>query len=100
MIADTEEAEVLKLDAVSPDDKVLAKLQLLQNCSAVFAASIGRSSIRRLMEKGIQPVIVNNGERIGDILNQISHAMQFGGIPWVEKALSIKSEDRFSGMLE
>lgn len=67
-------------------DKVLAKLDFLEGCHAVYAASIGTSSIRRLMAAGIQPVIVDSGHDIVDLLNEVSLALVYGGLAWVEKA--------------
>ncbi|OIQ93808.1 dinitrogenase iron-molybdenum cofactor [mine drainage metagenome] len=67
-------------------DKVLAKLDFVQDCAAVYAASIGASSIRRLMAAGIQPVIVDAGHEIGDLLNEVSLALALGGLAWVERA--------------
>jgi nitrogen fixation protein NifX len=67
-------------------DKVLAKLDFLDGCHAVYAASIGTSSIRRLMAAGIQPIIVDNGHTILDLLNEVSLAMVYGGLAWVERA--------------
>ncbi len=67
-------------------DKVLAKLDFLEGCSAVYAASIGTSSIRRLMAAGIQPIIVDTGHDILDLLNEVSLALVHGGLSWVERA--------------
>lgn len=67
-------------------DKVLAKLDFVQGCAAVYAASIGASSIRRLMALGIQPIIVDEGHDILDLLNEVSLAMVYGGLPWVDRA--------------
>lgn len=67
-------------------DKVLVKLDFLEGCVAVYAASIGTSSIRRLMAAGIQPIIVDNGHEILDLLNEVSLALVYGGLAWVEKA--------------
>lgn len=67
-------------------DKVLAKLDFLEGCHAVYAASIGTSSIRRLMGVGIQPIIVDTGHDIVDLLNEVSLALVYGGLAWVEKA--------------
>lgn len=67
-------------------DKVLAKLDFLEGCHAVYAASIGTSSIRRLMGAGIQPIIVDTGHEILDLLNEVSLALVYGGLAWVEKA--------------
>lgn len=67
-------------------DKVLVKLDFLEGCHAVYAASVGTSSIRRLMAAGIQPIIVDNGHDIVDLLNEVSLAMVCGGLAWVERA--------------
>ena len=67
-------------------DKVLAKLDFIEGCHAVYAASIGTSSIRRLMAAGIQPIIVDNGHDILDLLNEVSLAIVYGGLSWVDRA--------------
>ncbi|MGE4280535.1 MAG: NifB/NifX family molybdenum-iron cluster-binding protein [Magnetospirillum sp.] len=67
-------------------DKVLPKLDFIEGCHAVYAASIGTSSIRRLMGLGIQPIIVDSGHEILDLLNEVSLALVYGGLAWVDKA--------------
>jgi nitrogen fixation protein NifX len=67
-------------------DKVLVKLDFLSGCHAVYAASIGTSSIKRLMTAGIQPVIVDNGHEIRDLLDEVSLALVYGGLAWVDRA--------------
>lgn len=67
-------------------DKVIAKLDFVKDCAAVYAASIGTSSIKRLMTIGVQPIIVGNGHEILDLLNEVSLALVHGGLSWVEKA--------------
>lgn len=67
-------------------DKVLAKLDFVHDCAAVYAASIGTSSIRRLMALGIQPIIVDAGHDILDLLNEVSLALVHGGLSWVDRA--------------
>lgn len=72
--------------ALLPDDKVIAKLHFLDGCAAVYAASIGPSSIKRLMARQIQPIIVDNGHDIEDLLNEVSLALCHGGLSWVDRA--------------
>lgn len=85
--------------AKPPEDKVLAKLDFLQGCAAVYAASIGTSSIKRLMANNIQPIIVDNGHDIVDLLNEVSFAMAQGGLAWVDRAMAReKPADRFEAM--
>ena len=74
---------------MAPDeDKVAAKLEFLQGCAAVYAAQIGASSIKRLLGIGLQPIIVDNGHDIHDLLNEVSLAMFHGGLSWVERAMA------------
>jgi nitrogen fixation protein NifX len=70
----------------SAQDKVLVKLEFVRDCHAVYAYSIGSSSTRRLMQLGVQPVIVNEGSVILDLLNEISRALAHGGVAWIDKA--------------
>lgn len=72
--------------ALVPEDKVIAKLDFIDGCAAVYAASIGSSSIKRLMARQIQPIIVDNGHDIEDLLNEVSLALRYGGLSWVERA--------------
>lgn len=67
-------------------DKVIPKLAFLEGCAAVYAVSIGASSIKRLMAAGIQPIIVEAGHQIEDLLNEVSLAQVYGGLAWVEAA--------------
>lgn len=67
-------------------DKVIPKLEFVDGCAAVYAASIGANSVRRLMKAGIQPIVVDEGHDIVDLLNEVSLALVYGGLPWVDKA--------------
>ena len=83
------------------EDKVAVKLEFLQGCSAVYAASIGTSSIRRLMGAQIQPVIVDNGHDIEDLLNEVSLALVHGGLAWVDRDRArARPANRFDAMPE
>lgn len=70
------------------NDKVIPKLGFVEGCAAVYAASIGANSVRRLMALGIQPIVVDNGHDILDLLNEVSLALVHGGLGWVERAKS------------
>lgn len=67
-------------------DKVIPKLEFVDGCAAVYAASIGANSVRRLMKAGIQPIVVDEGHDIVDLLNEVSLALVYGGLSWVDKA--------------
>lgn len=82
-----------------PEDKVLAKLAFIQGCAAVYAASIGNSSIKRLMSIDVQPVIVGHNQPIMDLLNEVSLALASGGLSWVSRAQAkAKAANRFEQM--
>ena len=70
----------------SVQDKVIPKLEFVDGCAAVYAASIGGNSVRRLMAAGIQPIVDDEGHELLDLLNEVSLALVYGGLPWVEKA--------------
>lgn len=78
--------EIERLTHKPPEDKVIAKLDYLQGCAAVYAASIGTSSIKRLIMAGLQPIIVGTGQTVEELLNEVSLALHCGGLSWVEKA--------------
>lgn len=71
-----------------PEDKVVAKLAFLQGCAAVYAVSIGASSVKRLMSVNIQPIIVDQDHEIVDLLNRVNAAIQVGGVAWVDQVLA------------
>ena len=78
---------------------MLAKLDFVKECAAVYAASIGNSSIKRLMALGVQPVIVDSGHDIVDLLNEVSFALAQGGLSWVDRACAkLRDESRFARM--
>ncbi len=71
-----------------PEDKVVAKLEFLKDCAAVYAVSIGASSVKRLMSVDIQPIIVEQDHEVLDLLNRVNSALHRGGVAWVEHALA------------
>jgi len=74
--------------ADTAQDKLAAKLEFLEGCTAVYATSVGASAIRRLMRAGIQPIIVEDGRDILDLLDEVSSAIRRGGLAWVERAVA------------
>ena len=75
-------------EEVMTEDTVTAKLEFLADCACVYAAKIGTSSIKRLMIADIQPIIVNKGFPIVELLNEVSLAMACGGLSWVDRNLA------------
>ena len=85
------------------EDKLIAKVDFLEGCAAVYVMAIGASAIKKLMAKGIQPIRVNEIDGVDDLLGELSKAMGEGGIAWIDRALAAragKSPDRFASMEE
>ena len=85
------------------EDKLIAKVDFLEGCAAVYVMAIGASAIKKLMTKGIQPIRVNEIDGVDDLLGEISKAMREGGVTWVDRAVAAqakKTADRFASMEE
>lgn len=84
------------------EDKLIAKVDFLAGCAAVYVMAIGASAIKKLMVKGIQPIRVNEVDAVDDLLGEISKAMNEGGVAWVDRAMAAQAKptDRFSSMEE
>lgn len=86
------------------EDKLVAKVDFLAGCAAVYVMAIGASAIKKLMAKGVQPIRINEVDAIDDLLLEISKAMSDGGVAWIDRALALqaktKADDRFASMEE
>lgn len=85
------------------EDKLIAKVDFLEGCAAVYVMAVGASAIKKLMAKGIQPIRVNEIDGVDDLLGEISKAMREGGVAWVDRAVAAqakKTADRFASMEE
>lgn len=85
------------------EDKLIAKVDFLEGCAAVYVMAIGASAIKKLMAKGIQPIRTNEIDAVDELLGEISKAMNEGGVAWVDRAVAVqakKTADRFANMEE
>jgi len=86
------------------EDKLIAKVDFLAGCAAVYVLAIGASAIKKLVAKGIQPIRVGDVDAVDDLLGEISCAMREGGVGWIDRAVAAqqraKEEDRFASMEE
>ena len=84
------------------EDKLVAKVDFLAGCVAVYVMAIGASAIKKLMAKGIQPIRVNEIDAVDALLLEISTAMREGGVAWIDRAMAAQSRpvaaDRFATM--
>jgi nitrogen fixation protein NifX len=70
------------------EDKLPAKIALLDGCAAVYCEAVGASAIHQLMAAGIQPVKVQRGSQIGELIGDFQAELRSGPSAWVAKALA------------
>ncbi len=70
------------------EDKLAAKLELLEGCAAVYCQAAGSSAITQLLAKGIQPVKVSPGVEIKDLLESLQEELRHGPSAWLAKAVA------------
>ncbi len=84
------------------EDKLIAKVDFLAGCAAVYVMAIGASAIKKLMAAGIQPIRVGEVDAIDELLVELSGAMRNGGVAWVDRAIAAQTKaaatDRFAAM--
>ncbi|WP_028996110.1 NifB/NifX family molybdenum-iron cluster-binding protein [Azonexus hydrophilus] len=84
------------------EDKLIAKVDFLAGCAAVYVMAIGASAIKKLMAAGIQPIRVGEVDAIDELLLELSGAMREGGVAWVDRAIAAQTKaaatDRFAAM--
>lgn len=79
------------------EGKLIAKMDFLSGCAAVFVQAIGASAIKQLMSKGVQPIRVGDGDAIPALLQDIALAMRDGGVPWIDRALAQQAKAAQAG---
>jgi len=83
------------------EDKLAAKLALLQGCAAVYCQAVGGSAIQQLLVRGVQPVKVSEGAVIERLLQELKAELATGSAAlWLRKALARQQPDnsRFDAM--
>ncbi|MGZ8217787.1 nitrogen fixation protein NifX [Methylomagnum sp.] len=83
-----EVAEFGKLEQDGNEDKLAAKIGLLDGCAAVYCEAIGASAIRQIVAAGIQPVKVYRGSLVADLIEDFQNELRSGPSAWVAKALA------------
>lgn len=83
------------------EDKLAGKIAALDGCAAVYSNAVGASAITQLKTAGIQPVKVNPGAAITELLDSLREELAAGPSAWVARALERqrpKDPDRFAAM--
>ncbi len=84
------------------EGKLASKISLLAGCAAVYCNAVGASAIKQLLAAGIQPMKVEEGAVIDELLCGLNQAMLGTPPAWMAKYLkkSDVSGDRFAAMEE
>lgn len=96
-----EAAEFGKLDQDGDEDKLAAKIQMLNGCAAVYCLAIGSSAVRQLVALNVQPVKVSEGASIAGLVKSLQDEMRAGPSAWLAKAIQRQSRpdmNRFDAM--
>lgn len=83
------------------EDKLAEKLQVLQDCVAVYCRACGASAVRQLLALGVQPVKVSDGAVIQELISGLQAELQQGPSSWLAKAMrshQLSSPERFDDM--
>ena len=75
------------LEADGNEDKLQAKMALLDGCVAVYCQAVGGSAIRQLLTADVQPFKVAEGTPIEPLLHELQAALGAGSTPWLNQAL-------------
>ena len=91
------------LDRDGHEDKLAAKLAVLQGCAVVYCEAVGGSAIQQLLAIGVQPVRVDPGAAIAPLLAQLQASLRGEGAPaWLNRIMTRQRgtdrTDRFAAM--
>jgi nitrogen fixation protein NifX len=76
------------------EDKLVAKLALVRGCAAVYCQAIGGSAIRQLLAAGVQPIRVEDGAPVEQLLAEAQTALRTGTAPWFGGPCQRRSDPR------
>lgn len=91
-----EVAEFIETAMDGHEGKLAAKVELLGDCAAVYCNAAGASAIQQLLAKGIQPMRVDEGSSIEELLACLQKNISSEPPIWLAKHLKKQSSSRFA----
>ncbi len=82
-----EVAEFMETAMDGHEGKLAAKVALLGDCAAVYCNAVGASAIQQLLAAGIQPMRVDEGTAIDELLCGLQNSMAGDPPLWLAKHL-------------
>lgn len=80
------------------EGKLARKIELLDGCAAVYCNAVGASAIKQLLAAGIQPIKVEEGTSLDELLGGLNRSLKHEPPAWLKQRLQPKEDDRFSAM--
>jgi nitrogen fixation protein NifX len=80
-----EVAEFIETAMDGHEGKLASKIELLNGCAAVYCNAVGASAIGQLLAQGIQPMRVNEGSVIEELLCNLQKSMLLDPPIWLSK---------------
>jgi nitrogen fixation protein NifX len=91
-----EVAEFIETAMDGHEGKLAAKVELLGDCAAVYCNAAGASAIQQLLAGGIQPMRVDEGSAIEELLNGLQKNLVEEPPVWLAKYLKKQSGKSFA----
>jgi nitrogen fixation protein NifX len=91
-----EVAEFIETAMDGHEGKLAAKVELLGDCAAVYCNAAGASAIQQLLAGGIQPMRVEEGSAIEELLNGLQKNLVEEPPVWLAKHLKKQSGKSFA----
>lgn len=98
--------EAIEFSATAQDgneDKLIAKIDALKGCAAVYCQAVGSSAVKQLLAHGVQPVKVSEGAVIKELIASIQEELRAGPSAWLAKAINAQKgpdKKRFDEMAD
>ncbi len=70
------------------EDKLAIKIELLEDCIAVYCRACGASAVKQLIARGVQPVKVSEGAEIDELIEELQMELKDGPSSWLAKAVT------------
>jgi len=86
-----EVAEFIETAMDGHEGKLAAKVELLGDCAAVYCNAVGASAIQQLLAKSIQPMRVDEGTLIDDLLAGLQKSLLNDPPVWLAKHIKKQS---------
>jgi nitrogen fixation protein NifX len=80
------------------EGKLAGKIDLLEGCVAVYCNAVGASAIKQLLAAGIQPMKVEEGTAVDELLCGLNQSLKGTPPAWLAKRLRPRDDDRFASM--